>query len=144
MPIDAAKDRPVGDPGGLEPARERAHGADGRKGRIRDALRRAVPLLVALRAAQRHDEALVAPDDVAGVEGYELGAPEGPKPAQRKQRAIAVAHEPLAGVLEKYDELLVDHGSLLRRSRAKASADPGEDLRQRGVRPRPVDPLRAV
>ena len=109
--VDPAEDRALGDARGLQPAGERAHGADGRQRGERDPFGRAAPLLVALRAAQRHDEALVAAHGVAGVERHELGAPEGAEPPQRQQRAIAIAGEPVAGRLEQRDELLVDDGA---------------------------------
>jgi len=91
VPVDPPEDRAVGDAGGLEPG---ADGGDGAQLRVAAGERHADALAgagrVGFATADRDDQPVGGPLEVANLEAGQLGTPERAGVAQEDQRAIAL------------------------------------------------------
>jgi hypothetical protein len=96
------KDRALRDVSSVEPRPQRPHRARGWVRAVREPDRRALALLIRLRVADRHNQAVVGPVHVGDVEGDELAAAErasepnheqGPVPHPDQRRRVERGHE---------------------------------------------------
>ena len=131
VPIDSAKNGPLGNAGGVEPGAHGSHRANLRRGREGDREDAPAGFLIGLVAADGDREAFDVDEEIGHVETNESRATKRARPPEQEQRPIARAVERRRQRGERAAQLGDEERSGLALRGAELAADPaahGADL----------------